>query len=77
MRNAMRDAPAKWAYVLGDLDVVITMCDSIWTGQLDRHGTDDAAVPLSVSHEQADAAFHVALALVRLFSAGLVRRVDP
>jgi hypothetical protein len=21
MRNAMRDAPAKWAYVLGDLDV--------------------------------------------------------
>jgi len=50
--------------------------EAVWKGQLDRHGTDDETVPLSVSPEQADAAFSTCLNLVRLFVGGHVARVE-
>jgi hypothetical protein len=66
---AIRDKPSKWTVVLAKSspEQVADMADLIWQGQLDRHGSDDPDAPLSVSQEEADAAFHIALALVRLF----------
>lgn len=74
MIRAIEDKPEKWAYVLGGTtpEDVARMAASIWTGQLDRHGTDDESEPLHVSQEQADAAFHVALALTRIFAGRLI-----
>lgn len=51
------------------------MLAMIWQSQFDRHGTHDESVPLSVSQEQADAAVHISLALVRLFAGGHIVRV--
>ena len=39
----------------------------LWKGEFDRHGTDDANVPLNVGQEQAEAAAHLALFLVEWF----------
>jgi hypothetical protein len=75
MIAAMRDKPEKWEVTLGSVDDVRGMMESVWTGQLDRHGTDDDSVPLNVSGQEADAAFATCLALVRLFSGGHVRRL--
>lgn len=50
------------------------MMELIWKGQSDRHGTEDPSVPLNVSHAEADSAFYVALALVRLFTSGAIAR---
>ncbi|MCB0873702.1 MAG: hypothetical protein KDC36_10025 [Thermoleophilia bacterium] len=78
MIGEMGAKPAKWHFVVneGDITPVVSMCKAIWSSQLDRHGTDDDSVPLSVSQEQADAAFHTALALVRMFTGGLVSRAS-
>jgi hypothetical protein len=78
MISALRDKPEKWQVVLEDATTedVATMANIIWRSQLDRHGTDDESVPLSVSQEEGDAAVHIAIALVRLFGADLVRRVE-
>jgi hypothetical protein len=78
MISALRDKPEKWDVVLDGATVedIANMANMIWRSQLDRHGTDDESVPLSVSHEEGDAAVHVAIALVRLFGANLVRRVE-
>jgi hypothetical protein len=67
-----------WSFVLehADVNTVITMADAVWKGQLDRHGTDDHDIPLNVSHEEADAAFHIALAITRIFGARLLRRAS-
>lgn len=65
--------PAKWTFELGDVDEVRRMMKLVWKSQLDRHGTDDETVPLDVTHEQADAAVHLAITLVRYFAGGLVR----
>lgn len=75
MLAAMRDAPHRWSTTLGEAEDVRRMLALVWTSQLDRHGTDDESVPFTVSPEQADAAVHLALALVRLFAGGHVRRV--
>lgn len=76
MIAALRDKPEKWRFVLGDVERVRDMCAAVWTSQLDRHGTDDESVPLNVSQEQADAAFHMALALVRIFAGRLITPVN-
>jgi len=73
--SALRQKPSKWTFELGSVELIADMCDSIWTSQLDRHGTDDATVPLSVTQEQADAAVHMALVLTRYFTGGAVRAV--
>jgi len=46
------------------IDLAIGMLEVLWKSQLDRHGTPDANVPISVSLEEAEAALHLALTLV-------------
>lgn len=74
MIRALEDKPEKWTTTLGSVDDVTAMMKSVWTGQLDRHGTDDESVPLNVNQEQADAAVHICLTLTRLFGGGHVTR---
>lgn len=76
MIPAMRDKPEKWTTAIGSVDDVRAQMEAAWTSQLDRHGTDDETVPLSVSPEQADAAFSTCLNLVRLFVGGHVTRAE-
>ena len=47
----------------------------LWKGQIDRHGTDDASTPLSVSQAEAEAAVHLAVTLVQWFTSGAVSRI--
>ena len=72
MIAAMREKPEKWAVTIGTVDDVRAQMETVWTGQLDRHGTDDETVPLNVSPAEADAAFSACLNLVRLFVGGHV-----
>jgi hypothetical protein len=67
---AMRAKPSKWTFELGNLDVVIEMCDRVWKNNL-RHGTQEGSVA-GHSLRQADAAVHLALTLVRFFAGGVV-----
>jgi hypothetical protein len=73
---ALRDKPDKWRVGLehGEPMQVREMCQLLWKGQIDRHGSDDPDAPLNVSQEEADSAFYLALALVRLFTSGAVAR---
>lgn len=75
MIAAMRDKPEKWQVTLGTVDRVRQMMETVWTNQLDRHGTDDESVPLMVGLDEADAAVHMCLTLARLFVGGHVRPV--
>jgi hypothetical protein len=72
----MKAKPEKWVVRLDNssTEQVIAMCELLWKGQTDRHGSDDPEVPLNVSQEEADSAFYIALALVRLFASGAVTR---
>lgn len=76
MIAAMRDRPEKWSTTLGTIGDVRAQMEAVWTGQLDRHGTDDESVPLNVSPKEADAAFSTCLTLVRLFAGGHVVQAD-
>lgn len=64
----METKPAKWTFALGDLETVIAMMKLVWTNHF-RHGTQprDDHIP-----EEADAAVHLALPLVRFFVGGLI-----
>jgi hypothetical protein len=73
MIAAMKDKPAKWSVTIGSVDLARQMMEAVWTSQLDRHGTDDESVPLTVSLDEADAAFATCLSLARLFAGGHVR----
>lgn len=73
MFRAIRDKPSKWQFVLGEPTDVARMCELMWTSQLDRHGTDDNSVPLDASIQQADAAVHLAITLVRFFAGELIQ----
>ncbi len=75
MIRAIEDKPEKWETTIGSIEGIQADMEAVWTSQLDRHGTDDESVPLSVSPEQADAAFAICLSLTRLFVNGHVRRV--
>lgn len=70
----LRAHPERWSFVLdhSDVQTIITMADAVWKGQQDRHGTNDPDVPLNVSQDEADAAFHIALAVTRIFGARLL-----
>jgi hypothetical protein len=76
--KALRDKPEKWTVDLVEATPgqVTEMAAMLWQSQFDRHGTHDESVPLNVSQEQADAAVHIAIALVRLFAGGHVSRVS-
>jgi hypothetical protein len=76
MIGALRDMPEKWRVGLehGEPTQVLGMCQLLWKGQIDRHGSDDADARLNVSQEEADSAFYLGVALVRLFTSGAVAR---
>lgn len=76
--KALEDKPEKWTVDLAEAtpEQVTGMAKMLWQAQFDRHGTDDEDVPLNVSQDQADAAVHIAIALVRLFAGGHVSRVS-
>ena len=76
MIAALRDKPDKWTFAIANSSPsdVADLAKMIWTGQVDRHGTDDMTVPESVTFEEADAAVYIAIALVRIFTADLVVR---
>ncbi len=76
MIAALRDKPEKWTVTIGTTDHVRALMEAVWTGQLDRHGTDDDTVPLNVSPEEADAAFSTCLNLTRWFAGGHVVRAE-
>jgi hypothetical protein len=46
----------------------------LWKSQLDRHGTDNEAVPIEVSKDEAETALHLAITLVHWFTSGAVTR---
>jgi hypothetical protein len=76
--RAIRDKPEKWTVLLDDgtPQQIADMCDLIWKGQQDRHGTDDPSTPLNVSQEEADVAVHVAVSLTRIFAGGGFQRAS-
>jgi hypothetical protein len=74
MIDALRDKPSKWTVDVGSIDTVRQMMESIWTSQLDRHGTDDETAPLHVSREEAVAAVYLDVTLVSWFRDGVVAR---
>jgi hypothetical protein len=77
MIAAMRDKPEKWHTTMGSVDDVRRQMEILWTSQLDRHGTDDEAVPLQVTQEQAEMAVHLSLLLTRMFVRGDIRVIEP
>ncbi len=75
--KALRDKPEKWEVNLTEAtpEQVTEMAAMLWQSQFDRHGTHDESVPLNVSQDQADAAVHIAIALVRMFAGGHIQRL--
>jgi len=69
MLSAMRAKPEKWTFALGDLDLIIGMAGRVWTEHM-RHGTDQRRTDHTL--QEADAALHLAIPLVRYFSGGLI-----
>ena len=73
----MNATPQKWGTVIGvdgDVDTVRMMMDTIWKGQVDRHGTPDPNKP-PVKQPAAEAAVQVAVTLVHLFRTGAIHSV--
>ncbi len=77
MIGALLDKPEKWDTVIGDVDTVRKMMETIWKSQLDRHGTDDTTKPLNVSQPEAEAAVQMGVTLVQLFRTEAIRRLRP
>lgn len=51
--------------------------NQLWKGQLDRHGTDDEATPISVTPEQAKDAVVFAVSIVQVLQTGGFSRREP
>jgi hypothetical protein len=70
----LRNKPEKWKTVLNpsapvnDVVAITAMIELLWKAQLDRHGSPDADAQLHVTQPEAEAALHIAAALVHLFS---------
>ncbi len=75
MIKALDDAPQKFTFILGEPEDVLPVMKALWKTQL-RHGTDDHAVATGMTHDEADAAVHLALTLVRWFSGGAFARAS-
>jgi len=56
-----------------DEQLVIAMMNSLWTGQVGRHGSPASAVPATQTLPEAQAAVHLAATLVQWFSSGVIR----
>lgn len=78
LRDGMHNFEMEWASQQDQtgLDTVLRMMESLWTGQHDRHGKADSSEPTSVSNEEAQAAVHVAISLIQIFNAELIKRVS-
>lgn len=76
MISALQDKPRKWGTVIGDVDTVRKMMETIWKSQLDRHGTDNATKPFNVSQSEAEAAVQMAVTLVQLFRTEAIQRIS-
>lgn len=72
MIAAIRDKADKWTTTIGTPDDLRRQMEIVWKAQLDRHGTDDESKPLSVTADEADAAFSICLNLSRFFAGGHV-----
>ena len=53
MRAAIRDAPSKWEFALGEPEDVIALISLLWDAHR-RHGTDDREAPLGMSRGGGD-----------------------
>ncbi len=73
MVSNIRAKPDKWRFVLGDPTDVLGVIDALWTTHR-RHGTDDGEAPMGMAQEEADAAVHLAITLVRWFAGGAFSR---
>ena len=54
VRGALRAEPQRWSSAIGSVPELADMIDVLWTDQLDRHGTDDETIPLTVSAEASE-----------------------
>jgi len=76
MLGHMRSHPTDFLLMLPSpgvtIDAVITMMAALWAGQTSRHASQNPTRPETV--EEARAAVHLAVTLVRWFSTGIVRR---
>lgn len=75
MIRAIRDAPQKFAFVLGEVEAVLPVMEAMWTTHR-RHGTDDREAPMGMSPEEADATVHLAITLVRWLTSGAFSRAS-
>lgn len=75
----IKNKPEKWTVGLPNPDgsdqvsVVRSMCELLWKGQIDRHGTDDESSAVTVDAAEAEAALHIATTLVHWFTTGAIR----
>jgi hypothetical protein len=77
--KTIEDAPHKvsWALPMGDASgSVVGLLKSLWTSQLDRHGTSDKAVPIEATQFQAEGAVQLTLFLLSWLRAGVLK-LDP
>lgn len=78
----IRKAPDKWTMRLTPpsnypaVARLLGMLELLWKSEIDRHGTPDEAVPLTVSLLEGQDAVHLAVTLVQWFTSGAIRRVD-
>jgi hypothetical protein len=77
MINAMNSKPDKWRSRFTDpgipvVPVIVEMMKLIWKSQLDRHGTDDETVALSVTLDESHDALQLAITLVQWFQGGAI-----
>lgn len=56
------------------IEYVIATLDLLWQGEHDRHGTDNVDTPIHVDQPAAEAAVHLAVALVQWFRSGAISR---
>ncbi len=68
--GTLRSTPQKWDMVIGEVDTVRMMMETIWKDQTDRHGTDRPTPP--VTQPEAEAAVQFAVTLVQLFRTGAI-----
>jgi hypothetical protein len=78
---ALKAKPEKWTSVftppagVDPIQIVIGDLELLWKSQDDRHGSPGSAVPITVSQAEAEAAVHLAAALVHLFDSQAIRSV--
>ena len=75
INGQLKARPEAWSFVIEHkhktlIEPVITMMDTLWTGQTDRHEGNEPATP--ISRETAEAAVHLAVTLVDWFSTGKI-----